>query len=94
MFLNSHSYHFLNLKSYQSSDLFFFTEINVDYSSNSSSESVDKSSTLSENSVGGSKYSVGESLVGLDGRVELTGDYLLSVDLDDITRQSLLQQGK
>ena len=44
-------------------------------------------------SVGESKYLVGESLVALDGRIALTGECLLSVDLDDNTRHSLLQQG-
>ena len=44
-------------------------------------------------SVGESPYLVGESLVALDGRVALTGECLLSVDLDDNTRHSLLQQG-
>ena len=44
-------------------------------------------------SVRESPYLVGESLVALDGRVALTGECLLSVDLDDNTRHSLLQQG-
>ena len=45
------------------------------------------------NPVGESLYLVGESLVALDGRIALTGECLLSVDLDDNTRHSLLQQG-
>jgi hypothetical protein len=41
-----------------------------------------------------SKYTVEESLVALDGTVVLTGHRLLSVDLDDVTRKALLDQGE
>ena len=45
-----------------------------------------------ENS-GNNQYLVGESLVSLNGSIALSGHLLLSVDLDDETRQALLTQG-